>query len=76
MCENAFHQGSARASRANFGALAEILFELLILGAGQVRDREGAIAGRWGACAPQKFRSSAREIGSFIDGRFGNFPTL
>ena len=41
--------GSARASRANFGALAEMFFN-----PSKVRDREGAIASTRGACAPQR----------------------
>ena len=51
-----FSLGSARASRAGFGALAETVFRR---GSAdyqreeQVRDGDGAIASTRGACAPQ-----------------------
>ncbi|HYJ03772.1 MAG TPA: nitrous oxide reductase family maturation protein NosD [Chthoniobacterales bacterium] len=44
--------GSARASRAGFGAIAETIF---LTGSRKVRDGEGAIASTRGACAPQIF---------------------
>jgi len=43
-----FFLGSARASRAVFGALAENLWTA------KVRDGEAAIASTRGACAPRK----------------------
>jgi hypothetical protein len=45
-----FGLGSASASRARFGALAEAIF---LHASGKVRDREGAIASTRGACAPR-----------------------
>ena len=45
-----FVPGSARASRAGFGALAETIFWHA---SGKVRDREGAIVSTRGACAPR-----------------------
>ena len=39
--------------RADFGASAEIFFQLVNTTAGKVRDREGAIASTRGACAPR-----------------------
>jgi predicted HAD superfamily Cof-like phosphohydrolase len=45
--------GAHAPSRADFGALAEIFFQLISTAAGKVRDREGAIASTRGACAPQ-----------------------
>jgi hypothetical protein len=45
-----FFPGSARASRAGFGAIAETIF---LPFPGKVRDREVAIASTRGACAPR-----------------------
>ena len=44
--------GSARASRADFGALAEISLLPRSANTGKVRDHEGVIASTRGACAP------------------------
>jgi hypothetical protein len=51
MFEDAFHLGSARASRANFGALAEIFFVEVGCAVG-----EAPTAAREGACAPQRLQ--------------------
>jgi hypothetical protein len=71
--------GSARASRAGFGALAETNFSAdvpwdeIALFEAKVRDGEGAIASTRGACAPQRFFNGHESPDSLHYVRSGSF---